>query len=591
MTLQQLCGRFLAIFAITEALFLALFVGTSILHDQLQYIDSTRGDFDRIFRANRTELVANLTLKHRRLIEEHLRGLAAREDLLISLWDGDQFYGQASASGKLVQKSFSLDHGGRHYGSISFGRAVRPYAAVIDKTIICIVGAQIGIFFAALALVRRWAAESLIQPISALLAQAVRGGTPADSVAFRYVPAEVADLSSALAQLWKNYRETSRIAAVGEVSVQLAHDIRSPLAALEVISVQAAQLPEDLRILLRCAVARVRDIANHLQNAGPMHSQVDAQGVQPHLVSCLINALVAEKSAQYQNRPSLRLSCEIDARAYIAFALVDAADFKRVLSNLIDNAVQSTDEAGLVTVSLTCTEPHLSIVVDDDGCGIPKERLPYLGKRGATFGKADGSWLGLYHATRNVAAWGGNLEIFSNTEVRPGTRIRITLPIGKQPPWFPSEIDASAVDTVVVADDDPSVHAIWSRRFVDSRVQAKTVHLKTPMDVRSWFDRHETSKGDCVLFLCDHEFKGHNCTGLSLIKEAGLAATSILVTSYFEDANLREQCLLLGAKLIPKVLAGFIPVRTESVGTSVAAHQTYSTTKGVQNGSPLESSN
>lgn len=49
-----------------------------------------------------------------------------------------------------------------------------------------------------------------------------------------------------------------------ELAAQVAHDIRSPLAALEVVSGDVAHLPQDNRILIRSAIGRIRDIANSL---------------------------------------------------------------------------------------------------------------------------------------------------------------------------------------------------------------------------------------------------------------------------------------------------------------------------------------
>lgn len=45
---------------------------------------------------------------------------------------------------------------------------------------------------------------------------------------------------------------------------QVSHDIRSPLAALEMISGSINELPEEKRIIVRSAINRIRDIANSL---------------------------------------------------------------------------------------------------------------------------------------------------------------------------------------------------------------------------------------------------------------------------------------------------------------------------------------
>jgi hypothetical protein len=47
---------------------------------------------------------------------------------------------------------------------------------------------------------------------------------------------------------------------------------------------------------------------------------------------------------------------------------------------------------------------------------------------------------------------------------------------------------------------------------------------------------------------------------LQIIEELGLGAQSILVTSRYEEAHIREKCERLGVKLIPKAMAGFVPI-------------------------------
>jgi signal transduction histidine kinase len=71
-------------------------------------------------------------------------------------------------------------------------------------------------------------------------------------------------------------------------------------------------------------------------------------------------------------------------------------------------------------------ESSLQIRIQDNGKGIPKERIANLGSRGNTFGKKSGSGLGLFHAKRTIESFGGKFDIES--EEGHGTSIFITLP-------------------------------------------------------------------------------------------------------------------------------------------------------------------
>ena len=100
---------------------------------------------------------------------------------------------------------------------------------------------------------------------------------------------------------------------------------------------------------------------------------------------------------------------------------------RRVIINLIDNAIEATDRKGTIAIE-TAHDPLNSVVrvtVADDGPGIPAEEreklfLPYYSTKGR------GSGLGLAIVRRIVAEHGGGVEVTNN--VPRGTRFTIELP-------------------------------------------------------------------------------------------------------------------------------------------------------------------
>jgi len=105
----------------------------------------------------------------------------------------------------------------------------------------------------------------------------------------------------------------------------------------------------------------------------------------------------------------------------------NSEQMRRVIINLVDNAIEATDRHGTVTVE-TAHDPSNSLVritIADDGPGIPADEreklfLPYYSTKGR------GSGLGLAIVRRIVAEHGGSIEVVSN-EPR-GTRFTIELP-------------------------------------------------------------------------------------------------------------------------------------------------------------------
>jgi hypothetical protein len=255
-------------------------------------------------------------------------------------------------------------------------------------------------------------------------------------------------------------------------------------------------------------------------------------------------------------RGGVDIVLNIPPEASTAFAEVQPTELHRILSNLVDNSVESFDRDGKVELTVSVRDGRALISVIDNGKGIPPEVLLKLGKKGITFGKTGGNGLGISHANLTVESWSGTLRIES--KIATGTTVTLTLPLADTPRWFPREIKISPGMTVVVIDDDLSIHQIWKQRFAElienGRVQP--VHLYSPGDFLEWY--RENVGMESVLYLCDYEFMRSNQTGIDLIEMANVARDAILVTSHWDERPIRDRCKKIGLRLLPKVLAGTI---------------------------------
>ncbi|MBF0107045.1 MAG: HAMP domain-containing histidine kinase, partial [Deltaproteobacteria bacterium] len=134
----------------------------------------------------------------------------------------------------------------------------------------------------------------------------------------------------------------SASAAIGKIATQVAHDVRSPLAALEMIGNTAQQLPEGQRILLRGSVQRINDIVYDLSSKkkSEKNKNPEDENYKVYLLSALIESLVSEKRLQYRNTDQLNIEALLDHTSYGLFCKLKAHAFKRVLSNIINNSVE-----------------------------------------------------------------------------------------------------------------------------------------------------------------------------------------------------------------------------------------------------------
>ncbi len=379
----------------------------------------------------------------------------------------------------------------------------------------------------------------------------------------------VVELERAFSTMEKLNLATRNKIAV-EIAQQVAHDIRSPLAALEVAAGDVSHLPEDKRILIRGAVGRIRDIANSLLDRNrPSGAEVFSSAQEPaaaQLLSSLIESLVTEKRLQFRSRSRIEIEVWLDGASYGIFAKVQPVIFKRVLSNLVNNAVEAFgDGPGAVRVNMSASGGRALVSVQDNGKGIPSEVLSKLGQRGETHDKAGGSGLGLYHARISAESWGGALELSSS--MGTGTTATLALPLAPAPEWFVSELVLPPSRPVVILDDDASIHQVWQGRLDALKVRehaVEIVHVSTPAEIRSWIEVNGVKSRE-ALYLLDYELLGYADTGLSLAAEMAIGERTVLVTSRYEEPAILESCRTLKTRMIPKGLAGLVPIRIEQV--------------------------
>src|SRR5262249_24230574 len=149
----------------------------------------------------------------------------------------------------------------------------------------------------------------------------------------------------------------------------------------------------------KMGLARIREIVADLDRKS-LEAGTEGEASVRRVVP-VVKSLLSEKRAQYQERVDLSIQDDLPARSSELFSRFDVTDFKRALSNLIDNAIEaSTGKDNLVSISVEEAEKGIFVRVKDRGAGIKPEILPRLMSPGATFGKPGGSGLGLFQARK-----------------------------------------------------------------------------------------------------------------------------------------------------------------------------------------------
>ncbi len=328
---------------------------------------------------------------------------------------------------------------------------------------------------------------------------------------------------------------------------QIAHDIKSPLAALEIVMDDIKNLPEDSRELTLHAINRIQDIANNLSK------QELIEDVFTHdLPSVLIRSLINEKKIEYQNSRDINLNL-IENTDHLNFINCNVSRFMRVLSNIVNNSVESMEKKGDVTIILANTDTEFIVKVEDSGEGFPLELLDKGIAQGRTVGKSNGQGLGLYHALETVQAMGGKLVI-GNQVTNGGALVTISIPLVKSPVWFEKSINVSHYDKILVIDDDQSIHDVWNKLIKESGLGIEIIHLYKDDEISSALSEIDNN----TAVLIDYDLRSEK-TGIDYILEYELKKV-VLVTSNYDTPEVVQYCMDNDIQMIPKQIVSSIDI-------------------------------
>jgi two-component system, NtrC family, nitrogen regulation sensor histidine kinase NtrY len=231
-----------------------------------------------------------------------------------------------------------------------------------------------------------------------------------------------------------------KVAAWRDVARRLAHEIKNPLTPIQLSAERLRRhfrvAPDPQRQLVEeCSTAIVTEVES-LKSLVDEFSQF-ARMPAPRTVPSDLHRLLSEALGLYNG---LLEHIRIEARfaESLPRVRVDPEQFRRVIINLVDNAIEAINgareagspgaaEEGLIAIE-TSHDPANAVVrvsVADNGPGLPagdrsKLFMPYYSTKGR------GSGLGLAIVRRIIAEHGGNIEGGDN--VPHGTRFTIELP-------------------------------------------------------------------------------------------------------------------------------------------------------------------
>jgi len=346
---------------------------------------------------------------------------------------------------------------------------------------------------------------------------------------------------------------------LGEVAARVAHDIRSPLNTLNAVLDSLHDISPNSRDLLRTAIQRIREIGIGIADQSrlaaieiPLSGQVEATRMAPTqtvLLTPILENIVEEKRLQYPSR-ARDLHVKIAPGCQSVFVDVQPLELRRSLSNLLDNAIEASGSGTEVIISVGSTRESVHVVISDRGVGIPNDVLKRLGEKGLSSGKPSGTGLGVHYAKRAIESWSGRLEFSS--EVGRGTKAAIVLPAVARPEWFVDSIELCGRSSVVIVDDDPTVHAIWKSRFASIGSEFEFDHFYDFRSANSWLVQNRSSLHNRMV-LIDLNLDSTDQTGIDLMERLDLIfPMAFLVTDAFNDRSVQERAIRQRVRILPK---------------------------------------
>jgi len=228
--------------------------------------------------------------------------------------------------------------------------------------------------------------------------------------------------------LEKNFYESKELAAIGQLSAGIAHEVRNPLSSIKMsLQILEKRMQPEGNDLKRFQIARrevehleelVSDVLVYAKPAVPKKEPFDIRKVSENALA-LIERLIMDKN--------IRIQTDFDDS--LPSVNVDAVMLEQAFQNIYRNAVDAMDMDGLLCITTRRSGvdlQDLSITIEDNGCGIDPEDLPHIFNPFFTR-KKYGTGLGMTQVKKIIDLHAGNIDVMSKKG--EGTSVVVTFPL------------------------------------------------------------------------------------------------------------------------------------------------------------------
>lgn len=214
---------------------------------------------------------------------------------------------------------------------------------------------------------------------------------------------------------------------LADLSKKLAHDIRTPISTLNLISSRISD--QNIKELQLAVVKQINFISENLLNTNKAQHASD---LNSETYISLFNQIHQEYSLKH-NQSKKILFFDID-RQLNKYATKHSKILYPIICNVINNSIDAIDDqSGKINVEVALDSNQIKITIKDNGKGIPSEILTKLGSHPLSFGKeynsSSGNGIALFNAKKDIESINGSLKIQS--VLNQFTEVEIRIPISQ----------------------------------------------------------------------------------------------------------------------------------------------------------------
>lgn len=224
--------------------------------------------------------------------------------------------------------------------------------------------------------------------------------------------------------LEKKFYESQKLAAIGQLSAGIAHEVRNPLSSIKMsLQILEKRMRPEGNDSKRFKIARrevehletlVNDILIYAKPSDPVKKSSSIKKIIDHALA-MAEKSVADKHIRVERTFAKDLP-PLD---------VDPAMLEQAFINIYHNAIDAMEDGGRLSISARQEGGRVLVEIKDDGCGISREDMPYIFNPFFTK-KSYGTGLGLAQIKKIIDLHQGTIEILS--QEGEGTGVVVTLP-------------------------------------------------------------------------------------------------------------------------------------------------------------------